>query len=269
MDLSLSMIANRKQDGEQDEHGHGGEPGLGGLRRQACARLAGQGTGEHGGESFEGSAEAQEDIDDMNRLRKQLGRGKPPARTPNAGINNDLAGVAGGGRGAGAGASSAGYDDDALGELIDAKRKRKANAGGGSRKIGEAERQHAAQYDRARENLGAMKELGFLATKKKARQSSEHARAANRAAGPRHSGPSSSGPPMKRAKNIRDIVVDPQMFSIDKVLMLLNIKKLKSLNSEFEKIVKEDRMKEALKQKRKDKQNEKILQEQQKKQTEQ
>ena len=38
-----------------------------------------------------------------------------------------------------------------------------------------------------------------------------------------------TGPVLRRAKNIRDLVIEPQQFTVDKILMLLDIKKLKRL----------------------------------------
>lgn len=46
---------------------------------------------------------------------------------------------------------------------------------------------------------------------------------------------------LKRARNIRDLLIEPQQFTIDKILMLLDIKRLKKLGQEFENIIEHDK----------------------------
>ena len=50
-----------------------------------------------------------------------------------------------------------------------------------------------------------------------------------------------SGPALRRARNIRDLVIEPEQFTVDKILMLLDIKRLKKLGQEFENIIDHDK----------------------------
>lgn len=54
-------------------------------------------------------------------------------------------------------------------------------------------------------------------------------------------GVAGDGPGLRRASNVRDMLIEPQQFSIDKILMLLDIKKLKRLGQEFENIIGDDK----------------------------